>query len=155
MANRQLFASSRGRLPFAADTRNEAGGLAYALSPKAALAQVAMTGSLGDAFYADAQTQLATLLDLAGQVEPEYLAKTAVLVRTRGYMKDTPALLVAVLTLRSPDLARRAFERVIDNGRMLRNFVHASTPMPARACSTGTATGLPGNWRPGCATLRR
>jgi 60 kDa SS-A/Ro ribonucleoprotein len=123
MANRQLFASRRGRLPLAADTRNEAGGLAYALSPKAALAQVAMTGSLGDAFYADAQTQLATLLDLAGQVEPGYLAKTAVLVRTRGYMKDTQALLVALLTLRSTDLARRAFERVIDNGRMLRNFV--------------------------------
>lgn len=123
MANKQLFASARGALPPATDTRNEAGGLAYALPPKAALAQVVMTGTLGNAFYADAELQLGTLLDLAAQVDPKYLAKTAVFARARGYMKDTPAVLVALLTLRSPELARRAFERVIDNGRMLRNFV--------------------------------
>jgi 60 kDa SS-A/Ro ribonucleoprotein len=123
MANKQLFATARGPLPPAADTRNDAGGIAYALPPKAALAQVVMTGTLGEAFYADAELRLATLLDLAAQVEPEYLAKAAVFARARGYMKDTPAVLVALLTLCSPELARQAFERVIDNGRMLRNFV--------------------------------
>jgi 60 kDa SS-A/Ro ribonucleoprotein len=139
MANRQLFASSRGRLPLAADTRNEAGGLAYALPPKAALAQVAMTGTLGNAFYADAELQLATLLDLAAQVEPEYLAKAAVFARARGYMKDTPAVLVALLTLRSPELAVRAFPRVIDNGRMLRNFVQVLRSGVLGRKSLGTA----------------
>ena len=43
MANRQLFASSRGRLASPANARNEAGGLAYAFSPKAALAQQWLT----------------------------------------------------------------------------------------------------------------
>lgn len=123
MANKQLFASSRGRLLPAADTFNEAGGLAYALPPKAALAQLVMTGSLGNAFYADAQAQLGALLDIARQVDPLYVAKTAVFARRHGYMKDTPAVLVALLTLGSPELSRRAFGRVIDNGRMLRNFV--------------------------------
>ena len=60
MANKQLFASSRGRLPLGRRHRQRGRGLAYALSPKAALAQLVMTGSLGNAFYADAQTQLAT-----------------------------------------------------------------------------------------------
>ena len=39
MANKQLFKTQSGRLPPATDTLNEAGGKAYALSPKAALAQ--------------------------------------------------------------------------------------------------------------------
>jgi 60 kDa SS-A/Ro ribonucleoprotein len=139
MANKQLFATARGSLPSTADTRNEAGGLAYALPPKAALAQVAMTGTLGDAFYADAEFQLATLLDLAAHVEPEYLAKAAVFARARGYMKDTPAVLVALLTLRCPELAARTFERVIDNGRMLRNFVQVLRSGALGRKSLGTA----------------
>ena len=69
MANKQLFASSRGRLLPGADTVNEAGGLAYALPPKAALAQLVMTGTLGNAFYANAQAQLDALLDCARQVD--------------------------------------------------------------------------------------
>ena len=139
MANAQLFASQRGRLPPEADTRNEAGGRAYALSPEEALAQLALTGSLGDAFYADAEIQLVALLDLARQVDPEYVAKTAIFARRRGFMKDTPAVLVALLTLLSPELAKSAFARVIDNGRMLRNFVQVLRSGTLGRKSLGTA----------------
>ena len=38
-------------------------------------------------------------------------------------MKDMPALLLAVLSAKSPALLAQVFARVIDNGRMLRNFV--------------------------------
>ena len=38
-------------------------------------------------------------------------------------MKDMPALLVAVLSVKDKDLFERVFPRVIDNGKMLRNFV--------------------------------
>ena len=38
-------------------------------------------------------------------------------------MKDMPAVLAAYLTVADPDLAVPVFGRVIDNGRMLRNFV--------------------------------
>jgi 60 kDa SS-A/Ro ribonucleoprotein len=139
MANKQLFASSRGPLLPATDTVNEAGGSAYTLPPKAALAQVVMTGSLGNAFYADAQAQLDALLDCARQVDPLYLAQTAVFARRHGYMKDTPAVLVALLTLGSPELARRAFEQVVDNGRMLRNFVQVLRSGALGRKSLGTA----------------
>ena len=44
MANKQLFKSRPGRLAPETDARNEAGGKAYALSPKAALAQYVATG---------------------------------------------------------------------------------------------------------------
>ena len=43
MANKTLFSSIKSRLP-RADTKNEAGGRAYKLTPKQALAQLAATG---------------------------------------------------------------------------------------------------------------
>lgn len=58
MANRNLFATLRGVLAPRTDLVNEAGGPAYALSPKHALAQYAATGCLNGTYYASAETQL-------------------------------------------------------------------------------------------------
>jgi 60 kDa SS-A/Ro ribonucleoprotein len=62
MANTQLFKSTKGPLLPKTTMVNEAGGRAYALSPEQALAQYAVTGCLNTTFYADAQTQLETVL---------------------------------------------------------------------------------------------
>jgi 60 kDa SS-A/Ro ribonucleoprotein len=123
MANKQLFKSRPGRLPPETDTRNEAGGKAYALSPEAALAQYVATGCLNATFYADAATQLDTVLDLCAKVEPAFVAQAAVYARRHGQMKDMPALLTAWLAQHGPDRLEPVFAEVIDNGRMLRNFV--------------------------------
>ena len=104
-------------------TRNEAGGPAYALPPRHALAQYAVTGCLNATFYAGAEAQLNRILALAGQVDPAFVAKTAVYCRTRGYMKDTPALLCAALATLDVPLLESVFDRVIDDGRTLRSFV--------------------------------
>jgi 60 kDa SS-A/Ro ribonucleoprotein len=53
-------------------------------------------------------------------------------------MKDMPALLVAYLTVADPDLAVRVFDRVIDNGRMLRNFVQIMRSGAVGRTSLGT-----------------
>ncbi len=58
MANKTLFQSIRGALVPKADAVNEAGGVAYALAPKQALAQYAATGCLNSTFYASADDQL-------------------------------------------------------------------------------------------------
>src|SRR4051794_5075177 len=93
MANRNLFSSLKGRLP-RADAVNEAGGRAYRLPPKHALAQVAATGCFNGIFYAEAEDQLAGFLGLAEQVDdPAFLAKVAVYARERAFMKDMPAAL--------------------------------------------------------------
>ena len=57
MANRALFSSAKSRLP-RADVLNEAGGRAYGLEPRHALAQLAATGCLHRVYYASAQSQL-------------------------------------------------------------------------------------------------
>ena len=41
----------------------------------------------------------------------------------QGQMKDMPAVLCAVLSVKSPGLMAEIFDRVIDNAKMLRNFV--------------------------------
>ena len=123
MANKNLFQSLRGALAPKAETRNDAGGLAYELTPKAALARMAATGCLTSTFYASAELQLDRVLDLAARVDADFLAKTALHARRQGYMKDMPALLCALLASRDLDRLAEIFPQVIDNGRMLRNFV--------------------------------
>ena len=123
MANKALFSSFRGGRVRAADTFNEAGGSAYAMSAEHALAQYTATGCLNATFYASAQTQLDTVLDLCARVSPEFIARVALYCRSTGHMKDLPALLCAVLSVRSPGLLAEVFDRVIDSPKMLRNFV--------------------------------
>jgi 60 kDa SS-A/Ro ribonucleoprotein len=123
MANTSLFASTPGPMLPAATTRNEAGGLAYARTPQAALALYAATGCLNGTFYANAEEQLALVLKLCAEVDPRFVAQTAIYARKRAHMKDMPALLLASLSLRDRDAFAAAFPRVVDNGRLLRNVV--------------------------------
>ena len=123
MANKNLFQTVKGMFTPKADTINEAGGKAYSLPPKHALAQYAATGTLNTTFYAEADKQLEKVLEFCGSVEPEFIAKTAVFAREKGFMKDMPALLCGVLSVKDKELLEKVFPRVIDNGKMLRNFV--------------------------------
>lgn len=113
--------------PNASMTINEAGGLAYKLSPKEALAQLAATGCLSQTFYANEVNQLKTILELsaASDIDDEFLAKLALYARVKGFMKDIPAVLCAILASRKSPLLDKVFPIVIDNGKMLRNFVMA------------------------------
>jgi len=125
MANKNLFKAK----PSVAEAteRNEAGGKAYARSDKEALAQLVTTGCLNDTFYATAKDQMDKAQAFALKVDPKFLAQVAVYSRTQGYMKDMPALCLAILAAHeSPEakaLLRAVFPKVIDNGKMLRNFV--------------------------------
>ena len=119
MANKTLFQTVAGAILPKADARNEAGGSAFALPSRHALAQYAVTGCLNATFYAGAEAQLERILALAGQVDPAFVAKTAIYCRTRGYMKDTPALLCAALATLDVPTLEKVFDRVIDDGRTL------------------------------------
>lgn len=121
MANKRLFAS---QMVPAADTRNEAGGLAYKMSSEEALAQFACTGCFNGTFYSSADAQLTTMKKLVQECRPEFVAKTAVYGRKSAYMKDMPAFMLAhLLAIGELELLKHAWPHVIDNGRMLRNFV--------------------------------
>ena len=115
-----MFSSITSVLP-RATTVNEAGGPAYKFPAKHALAQLAATGTFGNVFYTSAQDQLDQLRKLIDEVDDnEYLAKLAVYSRERAYMKDMPAALLVTLSTRDTALMHKVFDRVADNGRVLR-----------------------------------
>ena len=113
MANKTLFKSLIGKLIPATDAINEERAPAYALSPKHQLAQYAASGCLNTTFYATVDEQLAKVLELCADIDAEFIAKTAVFCRERGFMKDMPALLCAVLSVKDRELLGRVFPRVI------------------------------------------
>ena len=124
MASKSLFKSLIGKLAPKVDAVNEAGGTAYAFSAQHKLGAVCRNGMPErNMFYASADQQLATVLELCAKNEPEFIAQVALFARSKGYMKDMPALLCAVLSVRSPGLLAEIFDRVIDSPKMLRNFV--------------------------------
>ena len=122
MANKTLFSSIKSRF-VRTNTVNEAGGRAYKFTPKHALAQMAATGCFNGTYYTRAEHQLDEMRTLIDQVDDNvFLAKLAVYARERAYMKDMPAALLVVLSKRDTELLHRTFDRVVDNGRVLRTM---------------------------------
>lgn len=138
--NKSLFGSSApGRLIPKHDTTNAAGAPAYARSPEDALAQLAATGTLGSTFYVDAKGQLDSLLDTAAKCAPAWVMRCAIYARRWGRIKDAPAVLLAHLLTRDTGLFRFAFPLVVDNEKMLRNFVQCVRSGAVGRKSLGTA----------------
>lgn len=131
MSSKSLFSSKKSvkkssvsaKVTKATDTVNNAGGKAYSLSDKAALAQLAMTGCFGGTYYTSDKDQLNRVLELANKVEPAFIAKLAIYAREKGLMKDMPAVLAAVVAGKDSELLTQIFSRVVDSPKMLRNFV--------------------------------
>jgi 60 kDa SS-A/Ro ribonucleoprotein len=138
MANKSVFATIKGKLLPRADAVNHEGAQAYSLTHNQALAQLASTGTFNATFYADAREQLDEVLKLAWQVEPEFLAKTAIHAYETGHMKDMPALLLAVLSMMQGHDFDLAFRRIVKNGKMLRNFVQVMRSGATGRKSLGT-----------------
>jgi len=129
MANKNLFSNSatsyRPEVP-ATTTVNAAGGKAYEFTPRHALAQIAATNCFNGTYYVDAESNLKIAKEAVAKLrnDAEFVAKVAVYCRDRAYMKDMPAYLCAVLaSWGEHKLFRKVFRRVIDNGKMLRNFI--------------------------------
>lgn len=127
MASKTLFAPKKTGTKFVplTNTTNKAGGIAYALSDKEALAQFVVAGFLGGTYYSSASEELDTALALAAKCPPEFVAKAAIYSRAFGKMKDMPPLLLAHLSTRGQEgtaLVRKIFNRVINNTKTLRNF---------------------------------
>ncbi|NIA00331.1 RNA-binding protein [Massilia sp. CCM 8734] len=123
MANAQLFQTLKGIFVPRADGLNSTGAPAYSMTPRHQLAQYAATGCLNSTYYVNAQSQLATVLELCEKVDAKFIAQTAIYCRERGYMKDMPALLTAVLAAKGAPELTPVFRRVVNNGKMLRNVV--------------------------------
>lgn len=133
------------------DTTNEAGGTAYAMDTKHAIAQFAVTGCFNNTYYSDGKAQLnqikEKISELPATIETfKFIARLAIYSRHSAFMKDMPAYLVATLCnykiqvpaadkgstgyeyhvtskTETKEIISKVFNKVINNGKMLRNFV--------------------------------
>lgn len=135
--NKNLF-SNQKKIQ-SCDSVNSAGGVAFSLSNEEALAQLACTGTFNGTYYASGVDTLKDVLRLAQTVSPEFLAKLAVYSRQSAFMKDSSAVLLAVLMTRNIELFKQVFSRVIDNGKMLKNFCQVVRSGTVGRKSFGTA----------------
>ena len=70
------------------NTTNLAGGQAFAESPKLEFASLLLTSMLKDQFYRKADEQLKRLQELALQLDPQFVAKTAIYARRDNHMRS-------------------------------------------------------------------
>jgi 60 kDa SS-A/Ro ribonucleoprotein len=121
--NKELFKSIPGNLIAETDTINNAGGVAYSLSDKAALAQLVVCGTYNSTYYVSDKDQLTKTLELANKVSPTFIAKLAVYAREHALMKDSPAVLTAILASKNTKLFAKVFPKTINDPKMFRNFI--------------------------------
>jgi 60 kDa SS-A/Ro ribonucleoprotein len=104
------------------DTVNAAGAAAYQNTPETALAKYVTTGMLGGSFYTKPQEDLEAFEKLANAVSPEYLAQAILVGRETGWMRDTPIVGLAILSVRDTVLFRKLFNMIIKNGADAKKF---------------------------------
>lgn len=94
---------------------NHEGELAYLLSPEMELYSTVVTASLSDKFYESDSELMNRILELVGQVSPEFVAKLAVYTRTEMHLRSVPLLLVVALAKvhSGDDLVARTVEHVV------------------------------------------
>ena len=150
--NKDLFNNKTDNI-----TVNEAGGRAYNMSAKHALAQYICTSCMNGTYYTTASLQLDTVQELFKQVDdPTFVAKCALYGRKSSYMKDMPALAVAWLASHKVDgqvsstakrLVHAIWDEIIDSGNMLRNFVLMTrSGKLGRKCLGSFPKGMVKNW---------
>lgn len=142
MANSNLFKSAQKVAPVA-NAVNNAGGKAYSLSDKQALAQFAVTNTFNGTYYTTAEHGLDIVKDLVNKLSgnPEFIAKVALYAYEKGNMKDMSAYLCVVLAELDTKLFRKVFRRITTNGKMLRNVIQIARSGQAgrvRNMSSGT-----------------
>jgi 60 kDa SS-A/Ro ribonucleoprotein len=125
MSNKKMFASasSTSSKALATIAVNSACGSAYKMGVKHALAQYAATGTFADGFYTSGTDQLENFIKLLNQTDPIFAAKLAIYARNKSLMKDTPAAILAWIASQDVEVLKKVFGKVVNNARILRNFV--------------------------------
>ena len=106
-----------------ADKVNAEGFPAWAPSDAALLEQLAMTGTLGNAFYANARESTAEAASLLERADAQALAAAIVRGRNEGFIRAFPILGLVYLSQKDPALFRKVFPQVVLTGNDLVDFI--------------------------------
>ena len=106
-----------------ADTMNAENFPAWRQTMKNALDQLAMTGTLGNSFYASQKELAQDALDVLKQADAEDLAQAIVKGRNEGFIRTVPILGLVELSQKDPALFKQVFDKVILTGNDLADFL--------------------------------
>ena len=122
-----------------ADTTNAEGFAAWTPSDAVLLEQLAMTGTLGNAFYATAREATANAVKLLECADAQALAAAIARGRNEGFIRAFPILGLVYLSKKSPHLFRDAFPKVVLTGNDLVDFIEVAKTVRGLGRSVKTA----------------
>ena len=106
-----------------ADMVNAENFPAWRQTVKTALDQLAMTGTLGNSFYAAATELSKDALALLEKAEAEDIAQAIVKGRNEGFIRSFPILGLVELSKKDPALFKQVFDQVVLTGNDLIDFI--------------------------------
>ena len=106
-----------------ADTTNAEGFAAWTPSDAALLEQLAMTGTLGNSFYANAKDATKDAVRLLERADAQALAPAIVHGRNDGFIRTFPILGLVYLSKKDSALFKETFPKVVLTGNDLVDFI--------------------------------
>ena len=133
-----------------ADTTNAEGFAAWTPSDAALLEQLAMTGTLGNSFYANAQEAAKEAVALLERADAQALAAAIVRGRNEGFIRAFPILGLVYLSKKNAHLFQDAFKKVILTGNDLVDFIEVAKTVRGfgRSLKTAIADWIASNTNP-------
>ena len=122
-----------------ADTVNAEGFSAWTPSDAALLEQLAMTGTLGNSFYANAKEAAADAVKLLERSDAADLAGAVVRGRNEGFIRTFPILGLVYLSMKDTALFRDTFNKVVLTGNDLVDFIEVAKTVRGLGRSVKTA----------------
>ncbi len=126
--------------PYAsADTTNAENFPAWTPSDTALLEQLAMTGALGNSFYASAKEAAKEVVALLERADAQALAAAIVRGRNEGFIRAFPILGLVYLSRKNAHLFRDTFKKVVLTGNDLVDFIEIAKTVRGFGRSLKTA----------------
>lgn len=133
-----------------ADTTNAEDFAAWTPSDAALLEQLAMTGTLGNSFYANAKEAAKEAVVLLERADAQALAAVIVRGRNEGFIRAFPILGLVYLSKKNAHLFQDAFKKVILTGNDLVDFIEVAKTVRGfgRSLKTAIADWIASNTNP-------
>ncbi|MBR4172386.1 MAG: hypothetical protein IKR48_12105 [Kiritimatiellae bacterium] len=122
-----------------ADTTNAENFPAWTPSDAALLEQLAMTGTLGNFFYANAKDATKDAVALLERADPFALAAAIVRGRNEGFIRAFPILGLVYLSKKNAHIFQDTFQKVVLTGNDLVDFIEVAKTVRGLGRSIKTA----------------
>lgn len=123
MKNVKQIMTDRNRVICTADAVNHENSPAWTKPDSELLEQFAMTGTLGNSFYAGAKENTENAVELLERCDASAIASAIVKGRNEGFIRTFPLLGLVFLSKKDPEQFKAVFSQVVKTGNDLGDFI--------------------------------